>query len=144
MGKSLQELASYMVPLAQQLLDQCAAAGLPLTIEDTGRDEATQTINIAAGRSWTPHSRHLPQPPEMKSEAIDCVPTALLTVKYWGWHGSLENSDPLWRRMGEIGESIGLHWGGRWPTDPPHSRTDPGHFQFHHPAVLHPDLSTQV
>jgi len=123
MGKSLDALASYMKALAILLLERCAVAGIPLTVEDTDRDEATQAADVAAGRSWTTHSKHLPQPSEMKSEAIDCVPTALLIVKQWGWYGTIETSDPRWLQM---------EWGGRWPVNPPHSRPDPGHFQYVH------------
>jgi D-alanyl-D-alanine carboxypeptidase len=138
MGKSLDELASYMRVLAEELLARCVIAGLPLTVEDTGRDQATQEANLAAGRSWTLNSKHLPQPPENLSEAIDTVPTALLSVKYWGWHGTIDNSDPRWLQMGEIGEGLGLRWGGRWPVNPPHSRPDPGHFQYQRPAEVSP------
>jgi D-alanyl-D-alanine carboxypeptidase len=129
MGRSLEELDSLTEPMAQDLLDQCYAAGIPLTVEDTGRDPETQDADIAAGRSWTKNSLHLPQPPEGKARAIDCVPTALLAQKQWGWYGTIENSDPRWKLMGEIGEGIGFEWGGRWPNNPPHSRPDPGHFQ---------------
>ena len=106
-----------------------------MTIEDTDRDPATQAADIAAGRSWTKNSRHLPQPPEQKSEAIDCLPTALLSLKLWGWYGTVETSDPRWLQMGEIGEKHGMEWGGRWPVNPPHSRPDPGHLQFHRPPT---------
>lgn len=130
MGKGIEELASYLQPLFTSFIEECAKAGLPVVIEDTGRDLGTQQANLLAGRSWTLNSKHLPQPPEMKSEAFDAVPRALLSVKYWGWHGSLDNSDPLWLKMGVIGEGLGLKWGGRWSNNPPHSRPDPGHFQY--------------
>jgi hypothetical protein len=130
MGKDLSELTSYMEPVAIQFIADCEAANLPVTIEDTGRDPATQQANIEAGRSWTLNSKHLPQPPEMRSEAFDAVPKALAVLKYWGWNGTLETSDPRWLQMGEIGENLGLEWGGRWPVNPPHSRPDPGHFQW--------------
>jgi len=133
MGKELSALASYFRPQVDSFLADCEAAGLPLTIEDTDRDLDTQAADIAAGRSWTTHSKHLPQPPEMKSEAIDCVPTALLSVKQWGWYGTIKTSDPRWLQMGEIGEKNGMEWGGRWPVNPPHSRPDPGHFQYKPP-----------
>jgi hypothetical protein len=130
MGKEISELASYVQPVCTQFLADCEAADLPVTIEDTGRDEATQQQNIQAGRSWTLKSKHLPQPPEMKSEAFDAVPKALAVLKFWGWQGTIENSDPRWLQMGVIGEKLGLEWGGRWPNNPPHSKSDPGHFQW--------------
>lgn len=132
MGKDLSELASYVQPLCIQFEADCEAAGIPVTREDTGRDPATQQANIAAGRSWTLNSKHLPQPPEMKSEAFDEVPKVLAAMKQWGWYGTVESSDPRWLQMGEIGERLGLEWGGRWPNNPPHSRPDPGHFQYIH------------
>lgn len=132
MGKDPSELASYVLPLYQQFVNLCQAAGIPVFTEDTGRDLQQQQENIKLGRSWTLRSKHLPQSPEQKSEAFDVVPKALLLLKYWGWHGTIENSDPRWLQMGEIGEQLGLRWGGRWPVNPPHSRPDPGHFEFQH------------
>ncbi len=84
MGKDLSELASYMLVKVQALLDQANAASLDLVIEDTGRTPEEQQVKIQQGVSWTAHSKHLPQLPEMKSEAIDCVPRVCLSLKYWG------------------------------------------------------------
>jgi hypothetical protein len=132
MGKDLSELASYMMPLASKLLGLAVAAGLDPVVEDTGRTQAEQAIKISQNVSWTSHSKHLPQPPEMKSEAIDIVPRALLALKYWGWNGRYDNSDPRWLQLCELGEGLGLECGGRWT----HVPADPGHFQFvHQPAV---------
>lgn len=141
MGKDPAELASYVLPLYQQFLVNCEAAGLPCITEDTGRTLQEQKVNLAAGRSWTLHSKHLPQPPEMKSEAFDAVPKALVSLKYWGWNGTIETSDPRWLKVGEIGEALGLEWGGRWPVNPPRSRPDPGHWQYIHKQQR--DLSLQ-
>lgn len=132
MGRDITELASYVRPLFTLFIQKCEEAGIPVVIEDTGRDAQTQVANVTAGRSWTLNSKHLPQPPEMLSEAFDAVPKAMLSVKYWGWHGTIESSDPMWLQMGIIGELVGLKWGGRWIVNPPHSRPDPGHFQYQH------------
>ena len=130
MGKDLSELASYMIPLATKLLGAAVAAGLDPVIEDTGRTPAEQQVKLAQNVSWTAHSKHLPQPPEGKSEAIDIVPRALMSVKYWGWNGTPANSDPRWLQLGTIGESLGLRWGGRFT----HVPGDPGHFEYIHEA----------
>src|SRR5438270_13951059 len=121
MGHDPNELASYVRPLYFAFKEACRVAGLATLTEDIGRTPAQQVANIKASRSWTPNSKHLPQPPENLSEAWDEVPMELLGNKYWGWHGRLDNSDPRWLQMGEIGEKVGLHWGGRWPDNPPHS-----------------------
>jgi peptidoglycan LD-endopeptidase CwlK len=128
MGKSLDELASYFRPLAEKLITACEDAGIPVTVVDTGRTPVEQQQKLAQGVSWTEHSKHLPQPPEGKSEAIDLCPTEYLTMKNWNPTG------PLWDHMGAIGESLGLIWGGGWLN-----HRDVGHFQYQHtvpnPAV---------
>ena len=134
MSNSLDDLASYFRIQVDPFLAECESVLGPMTVEDTLRDPATQAADVAAGRSWTQNSKHLPQPPEMKSEAIDCLPKALLAMKQWGWYGTIEASDPRWLQMGQIGEKYGMEWGGRWPVNPPHSRPDPGHFQYHEAA----------
>lgn len=127
MGRSLDELASYFKPLAEQLLERATAKGLDPDVEDTGRTESEQSVKIALGVSWTKRSKHLPQPPEMKSEAIDVVPRACIKLKYWGWNGTVETSHPDWGELIEIGRDLGLTCG----VDFPHP--DPGHFQYKHP-----------
>jgi D-alanyl-D-alanine carboxypeptidase len=126
MGKSLDELASYMRPLVDELLDKATNAGLYPIIEDTGRSEEEQEIKLAQGVSWTHRSKHLPQPPENKSEAIDIVPKACISLKYWGWNGTIENSAPQWGLLIKIGENLGLRSGVHFP------HPDPGHFEYAH------------
>lgn len=129
MGKSLDELTSYMRPLAVALLAKAQDAGLDPVVEDTGRTPAEQDFKLASGVSWTTKSKHLPQPPENLSEAIDVVPRACLGLKYWGWNGTIENSHPHWGKLIAIGEGLGLHNGVHFPNP------DPGHFQYVHPPA---------
>jgi hypothetical protein len=126
MGKSLDALASYFRPLADSLLQRATDAGLYPIIEDTDRTPAEQSVKVATGVSWTSNSKHLPQPPEMKSEAIDIVPKACIPLKYWGWNGTVDTSHPDWGELIEIGRDLGLTCG----VDFPHP--DPGHFQYKH------------
>jgi peptidoglycan L-alanyl-D-glutamate endopeptidase CwlK len=76
-----------------------SAAGL----YDIGRDEA------ATIKTHTLQSNH------MSGKACDFVPVK--DGKIW-WNAP----DPVWERMGEIGEENGLKWGGRWKDfkDCPH------------------------
>ncbi len=124
MGKSLDELASYMRPLAEELLSRATDAGLDPVVEDTGRTPTEQEQKLNLGVSWTTKSKHLPQPPEMKSHAIDIVPRACMAEKYWGWTGEVETSHPHWGKLIEIGESLGLKCGVHFP------HPDPGHFEY--------------
>ena len=123
MGNQISELASYMQPKCTEFLDKVKAAGIPCTLIDTGRTVAEQAQKIALGVSWTVHSKHEPQPPEMKSEAFDVCPTSLMATKLWS------PKSPLWQQIGAIGESLGLFWGGRW-THLNNGAGDPGHFQW--------------
>lgn len=124
MGNQITELASYFQPLCQQFLDETEKMGIPCLLVDTGRTKVEQVQKLKDGVSWTQNSKHLPQKPEGKSEAFDVCPKEYLTMKGWNPSG------PLWPRLGKIGERMGLHWGGRWPYNPPHSKPDPGHFQY--------------
>jgi hypothetical protein len=128
MGTSLDECASYCIPLFEALIDKANAAGLDVVVEDTGRTVEQQSVKLAAGQSWTSNSKHLPQPPEMKSEAIDLVPRAVMALKNWA------PGDPRWQQLGVIGESLGLRWGGRW-TRLNNGYGDPGHFEYIHPSA---------
>ena len=127
MGRSLDELASYFRPLAEALIDKANAQGLNVIIQDTGRTADEQTIKLATGVSWTTKSKHLPQPPEGKSEAIDLVPRACMALKNWG------PGDQRWKQLGAIGEALGLRWGGRW-RNLNGGYGDPGHFEYVHPS----------
>lgn len=130
MGKSLDELASYFRPLAEQLITNCSAAGIPVRIQDTGRTVSEQVQKLSIGQSWTTNSKHLPQPPEWKSEAIDVVPEVILVENKKDW----DTTNPVWKRIGKIGESLGLVWGGRW-VHINNGNGDPGHFQFNRRLV---------
>lgn len=123
MGKDLNELASYFLPLAQELLDKCAVAGVPCRVIDTGRTTQEQAIKLAEGVSWVSKSKHEPQPPEMKSEAIDIAPQAVLEENKANW----DPTNPLWQEIGGIGKELGLRWGGDWKVK------DMGHFEYVHP-----------
>ena len=126
MGNNLNELASYFEPIAQKLLDSCSLVGVPCRIIDTGRTAEEQVVKLETNVSWTTNSKHEPQPPEGKSEAIDICPFIILNGPIKNW----DPRNPLWLRIGLIGESLGLKWGGRWNLHP-----DFSHFEYIHPAV---------
>lgn len=124
MGKDMNELASYFEPLAQELLDKCKAAGVSCRVIDTGRTPEEQVVKLEQKVSWTTRSKHEPQPLEGKSEAIDICPLVILAEHKANW----DPTSPLWIKIGEVGESLGLKWGGRWDLHP-----DPSHFEYVHP-----------
>lgn len=124
MSKSLTDLCSCIYPKIAELLRKANAdLGFSMVIVGTGRTPDEQEINLRLGVSWTKRSKHLPQPGCGKSHAADVAPYHLTQLKNWA------PNHPDWQRLGELGELLGLSWGGRWK----HQRDCP-HFEV---AVNH-------
>lgn len=117
MSRALNDLSPRFRPLACELLARCVEQGIGVAIVDTLRTPAEQAANLAKGVSWTTHSKHL------DGDAIDICPYAT-----WDLHGSdklnWDDADPVWIKLGAIGEALGLRWGGRWKV------RDMGHFEY--------------
>lgn len=117
MSRKLDDLSPAFRPLAVELLARCVEAGIAVLIVDTLRTRDEQAENIRRGVSWTTDSRHL------TGDAIDVCP-----FECWNLHGpdklQWNASDPVWLKIGAIGESLGLIWGGRWRVK------DLGHFEL--------------
>ena len=116
-SRYLDDLAPEFRPLAIELIARCVEAGYMVLIVDTLRTPAEHQANLANGVSWTPRSRHL------TGHAIDIDP-----FEQYQLHGpdkvSWDATDPVWRKIGAIGEGLGLRWGGRW------AQRDMGHFEY--------------
>lgn len=118
MSRRLDDLSPRFRPFAVELLARLMEAGIPVMVIDTLRTKAEQAQNIAKGVSWTMASKHL------TGDAIDVCPYAI-----WDAAGpdklNWDASDPVWARIGHIGEACGMKWGGRWVQTP-----DYGHFEY--------------
>lgn len=134
MSRLLDDLSTEIQPKVYELLARCVEAGLAVMIVDTLRTEAEQIENVRKGVSWTMNSRHLPRRMRgylstdlnaEKSDAIDVCPYSV-----WDLHGpdklQWDRSDPVWKKIGAIGESIGLKWGVIKNGE----QVDPGHFEM--------------
>jgi hypothetical protein len=120
MSRSLNDLAASFRPLAVELLARLVEAQIPVLIVDTLRTPEEHAENVRKGVSWTARSKHL------DGLAIDIVPyhTYLIDgMDKLQW----DEDDPVWQRMGLIGESMGLRWGGRFK---PPAKPDLGHFEM--------------
>ena len=139
MSRSLDDLTTRFRPMAVQLIAYIVEDGIAAMIVDTLRTEAEHLANLKAGTSGTALSKHLPLrlrwpggtlPADLvpndrdRSDAIDLAP-----FEQYQLHGpdklKWDATDPVWLRMGEIGERLGLRWGGRWEKP-----RDPGHFEW--------------
>jgi hypothetical protein len=138
MDRRLDSLSSDFKPLAMEVLARLVERGIAVLIVQTSRTPAEHAANLANGTSATAHSQHLPRRlrglpltgslDDEKADAIDLCPYASYQLRGTStlqW----ETTDPAWAAIGEIGEALGLRWGGRWKR--PH---DPGHLEWQAPA----------
>jgi peptidoglycan L-alanyl-D-glutamate endopeptidase CwlK len=113
--KNLATVVPQLQKLGRELLRRLAAEGLTFKVIQGRRTAQEQAALYAIGRTkpgrkvtWTLKSRHL------TGRAIDI---ALFSGKNVVWESK------HYTRAGEIGEQLGLVWGGRWrggKTDRPH------------------------
>ena len=124
MSRALDDLAPVFKPIAIEFLARCVEARICVLIVDTLRTPAEHQANLARGVSWTLRSKHL------DGLAIDVCP-----FLQWQLHGQdklqWDGTDPVWQRLGIIGETLGLRWGGRWT-----SARDYSHFEYVSPAPV--------
>lgn len=122
MSRSLDDLSAEARPLVDKFLAKLTEENIHVMIIDTLRTKAEQEENIKKGVSWTMNSYHLPDNTG-KSNAIDVCPYSVFAL--YGPDKLLwEARDPIWDKIGEIGEKVGLKWGGRW------KKKDLGHFEY--------------
>lgn len=117
MNTSLDALAPEFKPKAIELLARCVEAGIAVRIINTKRTAEEQAAILARGASWVPRSKH------QDGLAIDICPYSVFDLKgpdKLQWDGG----DPVWEKIGIIGEALGLRWGGRW------GKKDYGHFEL--------------
>lgn len=124
MSRRLDDLSPRFRPLAIELLARLTEAGISVMVVDTLRTPEEHAANLAKGVSWTTHSKHL------DGDAIDICPYAIYDLAgpdklQW------DAGHPVWKRIGEIGEGLGLRWGGRW------KKKDLGHFEYVAPERPH-------
>ena len=114
------------------LLARLVEAGIHVLIVDTLRTPAEHADNLARGVSWTKHSLHL------VGLAIDICPYEVYTSAVGGDKLQWDETDEIWQRIGVIGESLGLRWGGRW------KQRDLGHFEYRTPTEKSTGLQARV
>ena len=117
MSRKLDDLSLAFKPFAMELLARCVEARIAVMVIDTLRTPEEQAENIRKGVSWTTNSRHL------TGDAIDVCP-----YSQYDLHGpdklQWDGGDPIWTKVGRIGTSLGLVWGGDWVV------RDLGHFEL--------------
>ena len=75
--------------------------GLPVVLSEVARPFARQKTLVRQGLSQTLKSKHL------SGDAVD--------IDMQGFHPD-DVPVEVWQWMGELGEALGLRWGGRWKS----------------------------
>lgn len=116
-SRSLLDLHPDLLPLAEWFLEQCKGADIDPLVTCTFRSHAEQESLYAQGRSQpgkivtnarggqSKHNFMINGKPA--SKAFDIAPLVAGKIEW-------NSSHPVWAHMGEIGESVGLEWGGSW------------------------------
>lgn len=111
----LEALHPYFRDKIVQLISICESKGITLAIVETYRTHAKQNEYKSMGKKYTRstggHSKH------QYGLAIDVVPV-VDSLAQW-------DDYKLWKKVGAVGEQLGLRWGGRWRNP-----YDPGHFEW--------------
>jgi hypothetical protein len=111
----LDALHPYFRDKVTMLIAMCKAKGIELAIVESYRTHSKQNEYKSMGKNYTRSgggkSKH------QYGLAVDIVPM-IDSVAQW-------DNTKLWRKVGVIGEQLGLRWGGRWK-----SLYDPGHFEW--------------
>jgi peptidoglycan L-alanyl-D-glutamate endopeptidase CwlK len=133
-SRSLDDLNPKVAAMAKQFMLKCAAEGINVLVTCTYRSFEEQDALYARGRTilWE-HGQRVKKVTNARAGqsfhnyrlAFDVVP--LRNGKpVWSTTGA---DELLWQRLGNIGESVGLEWAGRWRTfrEMPHFQYTGGH-----------------
>ncbi|HET9053538.1 MAG TPA: M15 family metallopeptidase [Cyclobacteriaceae bacterium] len=108
-------LHPYFRDKVLELVEKCKAKGIELAFVETYRTHAKQNEYKGMGKKYTRSgggkSKH------QYGLAVDVVPVVKGEAQW--------DNLALWRKIGVIGERLGLRWGGRWRHP-----FDPGHFEW--------------
>lgn len=115
MDNRITSLTPATQALAQKLIDACAAAGVPIKITSTLRTAEEQDRLYAQGRTAPGQivtKLKGGQGIHETGQAFDVMPV----------NGGYSASQATWNKIGEIGQGLGLEWGGAWKNfkDLPH------------------------
>lgn len=111
----LDALHPYFRDKIKELIRICNEKGIELAVVETYRTHAKQHEYKTMGKKYT--SSGAGRSKHQYGLAVDVVPI-VDSVAVW-------DNMVLWRKVGTVGEKLGLRWGGRWRKP-----FDPGHFEW--------------
>jgi peptidoglycan L-alanyl-D-glutamate endopeptidase CwlK len=110
-SRKIEDLTKPVAVLCRQFIAECDKAGIDVIITSTYRDNESQAALYAQGRT-APGAKVTNAKPGQSFHnwrvAFDFVPIV---------HGKADYKNlATFKRCGEIAESLGLEWAGRWKT----------------------------
>jgi len=116
-SRKIEDLQLIVAARCRAFIATCEASGIGVIITSTHRDAESQDALYALGRTAPGKKVTNVRGGDSLHNwrvAFDFVPV-VNGKAVW-------NDDKLWTRCGEIAESVGLEWGGRWTkfVDKPH------------------------
>lgn len=124
-SRELSDLVPACKERAEKFLKLAKEAGIDLLVTSTYRDNQSQAALYAQGRTKPGVIVTNARPGQSWHNwrcAFDVVPIRN-GKPVWGTSG--QDGD-LWRKVGELGESVGLEWAGRWKG----KLREMAHFQY--------------
>ena len=129
-SRKLGDLDPRMKSLVEEFIVECEKESIDILITCTYRSNKEQAEAYAQGRTTPGKIITKAKPGESKhnvvntmqqpaSKAVDVVPLRLGKCVW-------DDKDPVWPKVGEIGERVGLDWAGRWNK----SMKELAHFQL--------------
>ena len=112
-SRSISELHPACKIRAEKLIELAKQNGIDLLVTSTYRDLESQAALFAQGRTKPGKIVTNARPGQSWHNwrcAFDVVPIRN-GKPVWGTTGP---DGDLWRKIGELGESVGLEWAGRW------------------------------
>jgi len=135
MSNKISDLNPFVAGLCRRLISLCKEEGITLRVTSTLRTAKEQLALFAQGRNSLKYVNELRAgqglPPITESEN-KIVTHSLTSIHQFGYAFDvvvIKDGVPSWKpsdyeRVGEIAESLGLQWGGRWRLK------DYCHFQY--------------
>ena len=119
-SRKIEDLHPHVADLCREFLSRCETEGIEVIVTSTFRDHESQNALYAQGRT-APGAK---------------VTNAKGGQSFHNWHVAFDvvpvvngkavwNDEALWRKLGKIGQEVGLEWGGAW-----RSFQDKPHFQY--------------
>jgi peptidoglycan LD-endopeptidase CwlK len=115
MDRRIESLTPQTQELCRKLIAACADAGVPIIITSTLRTAAEQDRLYAQGRT-------APGPIVTKLKGGQGIHETGQAFDVMPVNGGYNAPTSVWNKIGQLGESIGLEWGGNWKSfkDLPH------------------------